>query len=282
MSVEHKNSLSSSLKAKLLGFQQFFKDKSIVIAYSGGVDSSVLAELGHRYAKRVVAVTADSPTVLPGEVEAAARLAASRNWNHRIIQINELEDPNFVANPIDRCYYCKHGLSEALQTVADEFRADIVVEGTNFSEVRGHRPGLRALKEHSVDSPLLQGELTKDDIRQLAHYFGLPNADKPSLACLSSRFPPGERITAKKLRRVGKAERFLMDTYGIRVVRVRDHDGLARVEVAPEEREKLLEGQILDEINRRFIEFGYRYAAIDCGGYRTGSLVQAILEESDL
>ncbi|MFW9777592.1 MAG: ATP-dependent sacrificial sulfur transferase LarE [Candidatus Heimdallarchaeota archaeon] len=282
MTVQHKKALSPSLKEKLLEFKEFFEGKSVVIAYSGGVDSSVLAELGYRYAKRMLTVTADSPTVLPGEVEEATLLAEKRKWNHRVIRINELEDPNFVANPIDRCYYCKHGLSEALKTVAEQFKADVIVEGTNFSEVRGHRPGLRALKEHSVNSPLLQGKLTKDDIRQLAHYFGLPNADKPSLACLSSRFPPGERITVKKLQRVGKAERYLMDTYGIRVVRVRDHDGLARVEVAAEEREKLLEGQILDDINQRFKEFGYRYAAIDCGGYRTGSLVQAILEESDL
>jgi uncharacterized protein (TIGR00268 family) len=144
--------------------------------------------------------------------------------------------------------------------------------------VRGHRPGLQALKEGHIDTPLLLNKLTKEEIRELAIYFGLPNADKPSLACLSSRFPTGVKITHKKLKKVGLAERYILDTYNVRTLRVRDHEGLARIEVAPEEREKLLKPEILDDLNLQLKKLGYDYVAIDCAGYKTGSLSEIALE----
>ncbi|MFX0066524.1 MAG: ATP-dependent sacrificial sulfur transferase LarE [Candidatus Hermodarchaeota archaeon] len=270
MTLQSDKILKPELRNKLTRLQKYFTGKIVIVAYSGGVDSTVLAELGHRFAKRMIAVTADSPTVLPGEVEEATQIAQNCNWEHRIIRFNELDDANFVANPSNRCYYCKKGLSKELQKIAAEVNADIIVEGTNISEARGHRPGLQALKENSIDSPLLLSELTKEDIRELASFFGLPNADKPSLACLSSRFPTGVIITPEKLRRVGQAERYILDTFHIRVLRVRDHDGLARIEVGPEEREKLLKSEILTDLDRKLRELGYRYVALDCAGYRTG------------
>ena len=150
------------------------------------------------------------------------------------------------------------------------------MEGTNISEVGGHRPGLKALKESSIESPLLINKLTKADIRELARFFDLPNANKPSLACLSSRFPYGTQITYKKLKRVGLAERYIRDSYHIEVLRVRDHDGLARIEVAPEEREKLLKLEILDNLHQKLLEFGFTYVSLDCSGYRTGSLNEVL------
>lgn len=264
--------LNAELQSKLKNIQQFFSQKTVVVAFSGGVDSSVVMELAHRYAKRAIAVTTNSITILPGEVEKAHELALSRGFEHKIFEINELEDENFAKNPANRCYFCKSGLATVLKKVAITEKADLMVEGTNITEVSGHRPGFQAIKENQIDSPLLEFGLTKSDIRTIASYFGLENAQKPSLACLSSRFPTGVRITPEKLRRVGLAERYIIDTYDIKVLRVRDHEGLARIEVAPEERKKLLDEHVLDDINQKLKEFGFSFVSIDCQGYKTGSL----------
>ncbi|UCE14528.1 MAG: ATP-dependent sacrificial sulfur transferase LarE [Candidatus Heimdallarchaeota archaeon] len=264
--------LKRDLQTKVEGLKEYFSKRVVIVAYSGGVDSSVVAELAHRFAQRAIAVTADSPTVLPGEIQEAVKLARSRNWEHRVITINEIEEKNFRKNPPNRCYYCKKFLSKELHEIASEVGADIIVEGTNFTEVKGHRPGLRALKENQIFSPLLENSLTKTETRELAHFLGLANADKPSLACLSSRFPYGVEITLEKLQRVGKAERYIIDNYNIRTIRVRDHEGLARIEVAPEERIKLLEPKIFDDLHETLKSFGFSYVAVDCLGYRTGAL----------
>ncbi|MHA2175821.1 MAG: ATP-dependent sacrificial sulfur transferase LarE [Candidatus Hodarchaeales archaeon] len=268
--------ISKQLDGKLKQLEEFFKHKTVLVAYSGGVDSAVLAEIAHRNATRMIAVTADSPTVLPGEVSAATLLAQERGWEHKIITFDELKDENFVANPHDRCYYCKKGLAKALEEIALEEQVDVIVEGTNMTEVKGHRPGLRALTEESIDSPLYLNQLEKDEVRHLAKYLDLSNAEKPSLACLSSRFPTGVRITREKLKRVGLAERFLIDTYHLKTLRVRDHEGLARIEVGVNEREKLLSSNTLDEIQTKLKALGFRYVSIDCTGYRTGSLTNNI------
>ncbi|MHA1975875.1 MAG: ATP-dependent sacrificial sulfur transferase LarE [Candidatus Hodarchaeales archaeon] len=264
--------LSKQLDDKLKQLEKYFQQKTVLVAYSGGVDSAVIAEIAHRNATKMIAVTADSPTVLPGEITAATDLAQERGWEHMVITLDELKDENFVANPHDRCYYCKKGLAKALEVIALEEHADIIVEGTNMSEVKGHRPGLQALTEQLIDSPLYLNKLEKAEVRQLAKHLGLSNAEKPSLACLSSRFPTGVRITREKLKRVGLAERFLLDTYQLKTLRVRDHEGLARIEVGFNEREKLLSSDILDEIQVKLKDLGFKYVSIDCAGYRTGSL----------
>lgn len=268
--------LSLDLQEKLLQFQKFFANKVVVVAFSGGIDSTVVAELAFQYAKRMVALTTDSITILPGEVETAHKLAMSRGWEHRIVAINELENENFTKNPTDRCYYCKAGLAGELHKLAKEINADLIVEGTNVSEIGGHRPGLKALKESHIVSPLLDLGLNKENIRMLARYFNLANAEKPSLACLSSRFPYGVRITPEKLKRVGQAERYIIDNYHIETLRVRDHDGVARIEVSPLERSKLLKPEILDDLAMKLKSFGFMYVALDCQGYRTGSLNEVI------
>jgi uncharacterized protein len=272
---------NSVLMKKYHSLLSFFKNKKVIVAFSGGIDSSVVAELAHKSAKRMIALTTDSITVLPGEIEKAENLAKIRGWEHRIVKINELEDKNFSRNPTNRCYYCKTGLSEELKKLAFEINADIVVEGTNFSEVAGeHRPGLQALKEKEIISPLLDEELTKDEIRELARVLDLPNSEKPSLACLSSRFPYGVKITSEKLKRVGLAERYIIDTYKINSLRVRDHEGLARIEVAPKERTKLLTTEIFNDLYKKLKSLGFTYISVDCRGYKSGSLNEEIkLEE---
>ena len=175
-------SKSPILDTKLTKIQNYFAGKIAVVAFSGGVDSTVVMELAHRYAKRAIAVTANSITILPGEVEKAKTLALSRGYEHKIFEVNELDDENFASNPYNRCYFCKSGLATVLQKVALEVHADIMVEGTNITEVTGHRPGLQAIKENNIQSPLLEFGLTKTEIREVASYFGLSNAEKPSLA----------------------------------------------------------------------------------------------------
>ena len=264
--------MSGPLDEKYLKLLHYFKNNVVVVGYSGGVDSSVIAEIAFRSSTRMVALTASSITVLPGEVEAASDLANTRGWEHRVVQINELDDDNFSSNPTNRCYYCKSGLSLLMHTIGKEIGANLLVDGTNVSEIRGHRPGAAALKENSIVSPYLLFDVNKEEIRQIARLLGLPNSEKPGLACLSSRFPYGVRITPEKLRRVGLAERYIIDTYGVRTLRVRDHEGLARIEVAPEERSKLVNVTVLDDLDRKLKSFGFQYVAIDCLGYRSGSL----------
>ncbi|MHA2245843.1 MAG: ATP-dependent sacrificial sulfur transferase LarE [Candidatus Hodarchaeales archaeon] len=281
MALLFEKKLTSDLQTKVEQLKKYFANKIVIVAYSGGVDSTVLAELGHQFAKRMIAVTADSITVLPGEVQEATQIALHRGWEHQIIHISELKDDNFAANPSNRCYYCKKGLSEELHKIALEVNANVIVEGTNISEAGGHRPGLKALNEGSIDSPLLINKLTKTDIRELARFLNLSNAEKPSLACLSSRFPYGVRITPENLKRVGLAERYIRDNYHVKVLRVRDHDGLARIEVAPEERVKLLKIEVLDSLQHKLREFGFTYVSLDCRGYRTGALNEVFPNEED-
>ncbi|OLS19394.1 MAG: NH(3)-dependent NAD(+) synthetase [Candidatus Heimdallarchaeota archaeon LC_3] len=268
---------NSILKSKYNNLLKFFEGKIVVVAFSGGIDSTIVAEIAHRSAKRMVALTADSITVLPGEVDKAKDLAKKQGWEHKIVFINELEDNNFARNPTNRCYYCKAGLSKELNKLFKEIDADIIVEGTNFTEVTGeHRPGLQALKENEIKSPLLEEEFSKDEIRELASILDLPNYDKPSLACLSSRFPYGVEITPDKLKRVGLAERYIIDTYKINSLRVRDHEGLARIEISPNERSKILSISIFDDLNEKLKSLGFTYVSIDCRGYKSGSLNEMI------
>jgi len=268
--------LDQPLQQKLNSIREYFSGKTVVVAYSGGVDSTVIAELAFHFARRMIAVTADSPTVLPGEVEEAIQIARSRGWEHRVIEVSEVEEKDFKRNPPNRCYYCKKFLSKALRKISNEVGADIIVEGTNYTEVTGHRPGLKALKENNINSPLLEHTITKPEIRELARFLGLLNADKPSLACLSSRFPYGEQITVEKLRRVGNAEIYIMKKYDVQIIRVTDHGGLARIEVDPEERSKLLDPKIMDDISQKLKSLGFSYVTLDCQGYRTGAMNEVL------
>jgi len=244
--------------------------ESAVIAFSGGVDSSLVCAVAHEVlGERAVAVTAVSSTYPPGEIDVAKEVAKRIGIRHLIIETDELDDPKFASNPVDRCYFCKGELLGKLDEVREKFGFKKILDGTNYDDLSDFRPGSRALGEFEVASPLALAGLGKEEVRRLAADYGLPNADKPANPCLASRIPFWSKITPERLERVAKAEGFL-HSLGFRVVRVRDHGDLARVEVGKSELERALE--LGDEIVENLKQLGYTFVTIDLEGYRSGSL----------
>lgn len=247
---------------------------SVVIAFSGGVDSSFLAAVAAKVlGNAVLAVTATSPLYQQREVEGAVALAAQLGLRHLLLTTQELNNEDFVQNPPDRCYYCKRELFGRLQEVARSYGLAYVVDGANADDRHDFRPGTRAAREMGVLSPLQEVGLTKEDIRALARRLGLPVWNKPSMACLASRLPYGERISLPKLTMIGQAEAFLAQL-GLSQLRVRHHGALARLEVPVEEIPLLLARR--QEIIARLKEIGYTYVTVDLEGYRTGSMNEVL------
>ena len=246
------------------------KRAGALVALSGGVDSSVLAALAYRaLGDRAIAVTADSQTFAPGELEYAKDVAVEIGIRHIVISYDELGEPGFAKNPVDRCYHCKKGLIRELKKLAAIYGMETIIEGTNISDLKSHRPGHRAVVEEGVYNPFVEFKVTKEEIREIARKLGLSVADKPSMACLSSRFPYGQAITAEALRRVGAAEDFLRKK-GFEVVRVRDHAGIARIEIIPSEMPRFLRRR--EDIVSEFKRLGFSYITLDLMGFRSGSM----------
>jgi len=246
---------------------------SVIVALSGGVDSSSVAAAAKiALNDKALAVTADSPTLPPAELDDAKRVADAIGISHAVIRIDELEDPNFAKNPTNRCYYCKKGLSTHLKALAAERGVTTILDGTNADDLRGHRPGAVALGEAGVLSPLAQLGFTKAEVRQLARWLGLSIHDKPATACLSSRIAYGQEITLERLSRVGEAEAFIKSLTGARQVRVRDHGEIARIEVAPEERRLFFDEGTMERVAEKLRSLGFTYVTLDLLGYRTGSM----------
>jgi len=253
----------------------------VIVAFSGGVDSSVVLAAAVRALgpSQVYAVTADSPIHPRSELEWAKRVAGLLGVNHVIITTNELEDENFVSNPPLRCYYCKKAMIRLLKGVAERVGAKVVVDGTNSEDLGGHRPGYLALQEEGVRSPLAELGFTKSDTRRVAKLLGLPNWDKPPMACLATRIPYGQRITLERLKRIEAAEEAVRALTGARQVRVRDHGDIARIEVGRGERRLLFSEEAMDEVARRLKQLGWRYVALDLEGYRSGSMDEVLAEK---
>jgi uncharacterized protein len=243
-----------------------------VLAYSGGVDSSLLLRAASEVmGPQLVAVTAVSETYPAGELEAAKNFARSLGVTHRILQTEELSSESFVRNPPDRCYYCKKELFGKLKQLAETEGITSVIEGSNVDDLKDHRPGRTAAQEYVVRSPLVEAGLSKSEVREIARRLELSVWDKPSLACLSSRIPYGTRITPKVLQAVQRAEDHLR-ARGFRQVRVRHHGETARIEIDRSEFPKLLANNVADQIMAALKEIGYTYISLDLEGYRTGSM----------
>lgn len=257
---------------------QNFKSKgSVLVAMSGGVDSSLVAlQAKKALGDNAIAATADSVTLPSGELEEAKRLARAIGIEHVIIEVDETSNPNFVRNPPDRCYYCKKELILKLKEIARDRRIETIVDGTNADDMKVHRPGALALAESGVYSPLAAAGLTKEDVRELARMLGLPNADKPSMACLGSRFPYGEEITRGKLRLVAEAEKLVRELTGVRELRVRVHGSLARIEVGKDERKLLFDQELMEAIAKKLRSLGFVYVTMDLLGYRSGSMDETL------
>jgi len=253
---------------------------SVLVAYSGGVDSTLLLRLAHEeLGERARALIACSATYPAQEVEEARRLAQEMGAAVEVVYTQELQDEGFVCNSPQRCYFCKRALFRTVTERAKELGLAQVVEGSNVDDAGDYRPGRRALTEWGVRSPLEEAGLSKAEIRELSKEMGLPTWSKPAYACLASRIPYGERITEGALRRIEQSERFLREL-GFVVVRVRSHGMLARIEVAPAEVERLAEASVRQAVVARLKEAGFQYVTLDLQGYRTGSMNEALRSDA--
>lgn len=258
--------------SKLQALHQLFDElRSVLVAYSGGIDSAFVLKVAHdRLGDRAVGVTAVSPTMPAVELETARRVASEIGAPHLIIETDQLAIPAFVRNEADRCFHCKTDLYEAMGRLREERGGGTIVDGTNLDDLGDDRPGILAARRLGVRSPLVEAELTKRDVRDLARALGLSIWDKPAAACLSSRIQRGIVITREKLGRVEQAEAYLLLEEGFRLVRVRDQGESARIEVAREEVARLLEEPRRSRVASRLKALGFRHVTVDLEGYKRG------------
>lgn len=266
--------MQSTLSLRINELLNWFNDKgSILVAFSGGVDSTLLAKAAYMTLKEdAVAVTADSPSLPREELLEAKKLAAEIGIRHMVITTEELQNPDYIKNLPNRCYYCKKELFTKLNPLAAELGVQTVVDGTNADDLKGHRPGARAEEEEGIRRPLAELGFGKEEIRAISGILGLPTADKPSLACLSSRFAYGEMITLSGLSKVERAEEFIRKLTGVKQLRVRNHGDIARIEVGRDERHLFFDEQIMNKIDAKLRAFGFTFVAIDLAGYSAGSM----------
>jgi uncharacterized protein len=255
---------------------------SVVVAFSGGVDSALLLAmcLHALGTERVLAVTVESAIHPSVERGRAAELAVQLGARHLVIDSDILGDPEFGANTPQRCYFCKRGIMRRLRAIADDHGLAHVVHGANVSDVGDFRPGARAATEAGARAPLQEAGMTKEEIRALSKEMGLPTWDLPSMACLASRFPYGTKLTREGLARVDAAENYLRETCGLRQLRVRDHMPVARIEVPESELAALVAPDVRSRIVRRFKGLGYAYVTLDLAGFRSGSLNEVLDAQS--
>jgi len=271
--MESLNDKFSTLK-RILG-----SCKSVLVAFSGGVDSAFLAKAAYDVlGDRALAVTVRSKIHPAFEEREARQIAQAIGVRHLVIDADPLAVPHFAENPPERCYVCKREILSTLKAIAAREGLEKVVEGSNASDTGDYRPGMKAVKELRVASPLMEAGLTKDEIRELSRRAGLATWDKPSYACLASRIPYGEEITEEKLAAVEAAEDYLREK-GYRVLRVRHHGAVARIELAPEELKAFIARENTCEVARAIKAMGFSYVALDLDGYRTGSLNEPLAEE---
>jgi pyridinium-3,5-biscarboxylic acid mononucleotide sulfurtransferase len=245
-----------------------------IVALSGGVDSAVVALAARKgLGEGAIAITADYKTLAQEELAAALRVAREIGIKHKVIEYNELENQLFVKNDAKRCYYCRTELGLHLVEEAKKVGISLIADGTNLDDLRDYRPGIRALRENGVRSPMTELGIGKTEIRNIAKSFGLSVYDKPSNACLASRIPTGSEVTYERLQRIENAEKIVKTIFGVRQVRVRDHGDLARIEVGRDELHRMFDIDKLAILDKELKELTFKFVSIDVTGYKTGKLV---------
>ena len=269
------------IEEKLQRLYNIFSEmERALIAYSGGVDSTLVAKIAHEVlGDRSLAVTAVSPSLLPEELEDAQVQTAYIGISHELVETQEMDNPNYTSNPVNRCYFCKSELHDTLKPLALKRGYPYVVDGVNGDDLQDYRPGIQAAKERGARSPLAEVGVTKMEVRQLSEKLGLPWWNKPAQPCLSSRFPYGEEITVAKLQRVGRAEVYLKKQ-GWQNLRVRSQGDTARIELPPHEIKNFVLNTDLSQIVKAFQEYGFIFVTLDLEGYQSGKLNKKIQNSS--
>lgn len=266
-----------TVQDKLQQLQTLFAQmERALIAYSGGIDSTLVAKVAFDVlGDQALAITANSPSLLPEDFEDAQVQAADMGIPHRVVSTHEMDNPNYTTNPVNRCYFCKSELYDTLKPLATELGYAYVVDGVNADDLQDYRPGIQAAKERGTRSPLAEVGITKLEVREISKLLGLPWWDKPAQPCLSSRFPYGEEITVEKLRRVGQAERYLRKL-GWSTLRVRSQSDTARIELPAAEIPTFIQSTDLAELVEAFKGYGFTYVTLDLEGFVSGKLNQEL------
>jgi uncharacterized protein len=261
----------------LLQLQDWFKTSTkgnIFIALSGGVDSAVVAFAAKTaIGEKAIAITANYMTLAQFELEDAKRVAKEIGIKHVIIEYDELEDARFVKNDLRRCYYCRKSLAEHIKDHLEKYQITDIIDGTHLDDMNEYRPGLIALREHKIKSPLLDTKIGKKEVREIARKYNISVADKPPNSCLASRIPFGIDITKENLKKIELSEEKVKEIFKVRQVRVRDHGDIARIEIANNEMEKMFDIQKLNQIDGELKRIGFKFVSLDLTGYKSGKLI---------
>ena len=265
--------LPYTLEKKLKRIISFLEGKKVIVAFSGGVDSSLLAFISEKYAKETLLITEKSLLYPDEEIEEAKRFANSYNINHLIINRDPLIDGTFKNNPKNRCYICKTGLYNDIIKIKESKNFDIILDGSNIDDLSDYRPGMQALQELNICTPYIDFNINKEEIREISKFYNLEVQSKPSMACFSSRIPYNQIINEEKLEMIREGEKFLKKTFNLKQLRVRLHDEkLARIEVLSKDIPTILNNENFKRITNKFKKLGFYYITIDLEGYRAGSL----------